>query len=164
MEYAIPVQITWRWRTVALVAAGVAGVELIGLVVAGSALLGRSSAHAAAIPATRAHRAAPVRRHKPAALPVLARARTPVLVLNGGSRAGAAAAEAQLARAHGYPISRVGNAPTRGYGRSVVMYRARFRREGLRLARDLRIRLVGPLDGVRPGLLGRARAVVVLGN
>jgi hypothetical protein len=159
----MPIQITWRWRTVALVAAGVAGLELVGLVLAGSALLARSSAHAAAIPAKRPHRAAS-KRHRTTAAPLLARARTAVLILNGGGRAGAAAAEAQLARAHGYPISRVGNAPTRGYGRSVVMYRARFRREGLRLARDLRIGLVGPLDGVRPRLLGRARVVVILGN
>ena len=162
MQHALPLDPSRPWRAVALVAAGVAALELVALVVAGSALLARSSAHAAATPTTRKHRAAG--KHHRIALPLLARARTTVLVLNGGNRSGAAAAEAQLARAHGYPISRVGNAPTRGYGRSVVMYRAHFRREGVRLARDLRIGLVGPLDGLRPALLGRARVVVVLGN
>jgi hypothetical protein len=51
-----------------------------------------------------------------------------------------------------------------GYGRSVVMYRVGRRREALRLARDLRIRLVSPLDGLRPrDLLGGQLAVVVGG-
>jgi hypothetical protein len=67
-------------------------------------------------------------------------------------------------RARGYLIGEVGNAPRGGYGRSVVMYRAGRRREALRLARDLRIRLVTPLDGLRPrDLLGAQLAVVVGG-
>jgi hypothetical protein len=44
------------------------------------------------------------------------------------------------------------------------MYRAGRRGEALRLGRDLRIRLVTPLDGLRPrNLLGAQLAVVVGG-
>jgi hypothetical protein len=43
------------------------------------------------------------------------------------------------------------------------MYRAGFAPEALRLARDLGIRMVGPLDGIRSGQLGGAHAVVVVG-
>jgi hypothetical protein len=61
-------------------------------------------------------------------------------------------------------VGEVGNAPRSGYGRSVVMYRAGRRPEALRLARDLQIRLVSPLDGLRPrDLLGAQLAVVVGG-
>ena len=46
--------------------------------------------------------------------------------------------------------------------RSVVMYRPGYRGEALRLARDLRIKIVGPLDGLRIGdLMGAHVAVVV---
>jgi hypothetical protein len=46
--------------------------------------------------------------------------------------------------------------------RSVVMYRPGFRGEALRLARDLRIRIIGPLDGLSVGdLMGAHLALVV---
>jgi hypothetical protein len=84
--------------------------------------------------------------------------------LNGSGLAGAAAAQASRVRARGYVVGEVGNAPRTGYGRSVVMYRIGRRPEALRLARDLRIRLVSPLDGLRPrDLLGAQVAVVVGG-
>ena len=43
------------------------------------------------------------------------------------------------------------------------MYRPGFAGEGRRLARDLRVRLVGPLDGMRTRELGRAHVVYILG-
>jgi hypothetical protein len=67
-------------------------------------------------------------------------------------------------RARGYKIRKVGNAPRGGYGRSVIMYRAGFRPEALRLGRDLGIRLVSPLDGLRASNLGGARVAVVVGG
>jgi hypothetical protein len=61
-------------------------------------------------------------------------------------------------------IGQVGNAPRGGYGRSVVMYRMGRRPEALRLAHELGIRVVSPLDGLRPkDLLGAQVAVVVGG-
>jgi hypothetical protein len=96
--------------------------------------------------------------------PLMPRGSVSVTIRNGNGVAGAAAAEASRVRARGYLIGEVGNAPRGGYGHSVVMYRAGRRREAVRLARDLRIRLVTPLDGLRPrNLLGAQLAVVVGG-
>jgi hypothetical protein len=44
------------------------------------------------------------------------------------------------------------------------MYRGRFRPEAVRLAHDMRIRVVGPLDGLRRVALGRAQLAVVVGR
>jgi hypothetical protein len=150
------------WRTIAVVAAGIATLELLGLVIAGAALLARPVMHHA-----RAEAAAKQRASTPVGAsqkPLLARGSTSVTVLNGNGVSGAAAAEASRVRARGYLVGDVGNAPRSGYGRTVVMYRAGRRREALRLARDLGIRLVSPLDGLRPrDLLGAQLAVVVGG-
>ena len=43
------------------------------------------------------------------------------------------------------------------------MYKPGFAGEAQRLARDLRVRRVGPLDGMRPRELGNAHVVFVLG-
>jgi hypothetical protein len=44
------------------------------------------------------------------------------------------------------------------------MYRGGRREQALRLARDLRIRLVSPLDGLRPGDLLNGQLAVVVGG
>jgi hypothetical protein len=67
-------------------------------------------------------------------------------------------------RARGYKIRKVGNAPRSGYGRSVVMYRSDYRPEALRLARDLRIALVSPLDGLRATSFAGAKLAVIVGG
>ena len=54
--------------------------------------------------------------------------------------------------------------PPRSYGRSVVMYRPGRLPEGKRLAADLGVSLVGPLDGIVPRQLHGAQLVVVLGT
>jgi LytR cell envelope-related transcriptional attenuator len=147
------------WRTIAVVAAGVATLELIGLVVVGVTLLAKPMIHHARAEAAAKNGSKPVSTR---AQPLLARGSVSVAVLNGNGVSGAAAAEASRVRAHGYLIGDVGNAPRSGYGRTVVMYRAGRRPEALRLARDLGVRLVSPLDGLRPrDLLGAQLAVVV---
>ena len=60
-------------------------------------------------------------------------------------------------------IGGVGNAPQATYGRSVVMYRPGFRPEAVRLARDTRILIVTPLDGLRRSQLQGAHVAVILG-
>jgi hypothetical protein len=151
------------WRTIAVVVAGIATLELLGLVAVGVALMAKPVMHrartdaAATTPGSKKAVRTPVR-------PPMPRGSISVTILNGNGVAGAAASEASRVRARGYLIGEVGNAPRGGYGRSVVMYRAGRRREALRLARDLRIRLVTPLDGLRPrDLLGAQLAVVVGG-
>jgi LytR cell envelope-related transcriptional attenuator len=153
------------WRTIAIVAAGIATLELVGLVAVGVAFLAKPVIHRARKDVAAAAAARPVK--KPAKAPVRAlppRRSIRVTVLNGNGVAGAAAAEASRVRARGYKIGKVGNAPRGGYGQSVVMYRAGRRGEAQRLARDLRIRLVSPLDGLRPADLLNGQLAVVVGG
>lgn len=89
--------------------------------------------------------------------------RTPVLVLNGNGLAGAAAREAALVKQLGYPVSRVGNAQSQDYARTVVGYRTGLRREALTLARKLDVRTVSLLTGTPPSELGAAKLVVITG-
>jgi hypothetical protein len=84
------------------------------------------------------------------------------MVLNGNGVSGAAHEAASRVREHGYSVGEVGNAARTDYMRSLVMYRPGYRGEALRLARDLRIKIVGPLDGLRVSdLMGAHVAVVV---
>jgi hypothetical protein len=151
------------WRTIAVVVAGIAALELLGLVAVGVALVAKPVMHRARTDASATTPAAQ-KPAKSAVRPLMPRGSISVTILNGNGIAGAAASEASRVRARGYLIGEVGNAPRDGYGRSVVMYRPGRRGEALRLARDLRIRLVTPLDGLRPrDLLGAQLAVVVGG-
>jgi hypothetical protein len=94
----------------------------------------------------------------------LPRRKVTVVVLNGNGRTGAAAAVATRVQRRGYRVGVVGNAPSHDYPQSLVMYRPGFGAEGKRLARDLGIRLVMPLDGMRPTQLHGAHTVVILGG
>ena len=158
------------WRTAAYVAVAVAAVELLLLLLIGGGKLtgfvadrieGAARDQVLA-PATQQN-AKPVTR-KPAAVAVAKRPRskTVVMVLNGNGRTGAAAAAASRVQARGYRLGEVGNAP-RKVSRSIVMYRPGFAGEGRRLGKDIGVRLVTPLDGMRAGALGSAHVVFVLG-
>ena len=162
MEHAVQLESVRPWRTAALLASAVAALELLALIVAGVILLGRPlAARGAKSVATPA--AAAAAKPKPVRHAVLPRARTPVLILNGNGRSGAAHAEATRVEARGYRISFVGNASSPNNGPTLVMYRPSFRAEAKRLARDLGIRVVAPLDGMRLSALHGAKLAVVLG-
>jgi LytR cell envelope-related transcriptional attenuator len=160
------------WRTAAFVAAAVAAVELLVLVVVGGALIAKPSTGTAARPAkvapakpSREKAAARVTPHRAAAPAAhLVRGKVKVLVLNGNGRQGAAASTAARVSRRGYRIGGVANAPRSDFTRSLVMYRRGFEGEGRRLARDLGIGIVGPLDGLRTAQLHGAHAVVVIGR
>jgi hypothetical protein len=150
------------WRTIAVVVAGVATLELLILVVVGIALVAKPMAHraisnAAKTPAVTMPKPEPM-------LPLLPRRLTSVTILNGNGVAGAAALEASRVRARGYIVGKVGNAPRGSYGHSVVMYRAGRVREARRLARDLGVAIVSPLDGLRKADLHGAKLAVVVGG
>jgi len=159
-----PVQLDHPWRTATLVAAGVAALELVLLLIVGVALLSKPlSAHAKEAAVARATGIDKVSTRPEPKRTALARSETSVLILNGNGIAGAAATAASRLSARGYPLGETGNA-TRSYGRSVVMYRPGSLPEGKRLAADLGIAIVGPLDGIRPRQLHGAQLVVVLGT
>jgi hypothetical protein len=159
------------WRTATVLIAVVAAVELVLLIVIGGALLAKPATGVhraapkakAAVASKPAARATPVRQTKavPAELP---RRKVRVVVLNGNGRQGAAATAASRVSGRGYRIGVVGNAPRHDYARSIVMYRRGFEGEGRRLARDLGVQVVGPLDGMRPAQLHGAHAVFILGS
>ena len=161
------------WRTAAIVAVAVAAVELLVLVVVGGALIAKPSTGAAAHPAKAKVAASSTAKAKASATHVIHRAAPPaahlsrtkvtVLVLNGNGRQGAAASTAARVSHRGYKIGGVANAPRSDFTRSLVMYRKGFEGEGRRLARDLGIGIVGPLDGLRTSQLHGANAVVVVG-
>jgi hypothetical protein len=94
----------------------------------------------------------------------LPRRRVAVMVLNGNGVTGAAAAAARKVSRRGYRIGTVANAASAGFTRNVVMYRRGFEGEGIRLARDLGVKIVGPLDGMRARDLHGAHAVLVVGS
>ncbi len=119
---------------------------------------GPTKAKAAAAPATV--------KPKAAAGPIahLPRRRVEVLVLNGNGRPGAAGAAADRVRQKGYRIGAVANAKRHDYPQSLVLYRTGFAGEGRRFARDLGVRVVGPLDGMRKSELHGAHVVYILGT
>ncbi len=169
---AAPDALVRPWRTAAYVAVAVAAIELLLLlVIGGGKLTGfvadrielaaqdqvlkpRTERQAQSPPVTRTTASVAVAKRP--------RAKTVVLVLNGNGRTGAAAAAASRVGARGYEIGAVTNAP-RQVPRSIVMYRPGFAGEGRRLGRDLGVRLVTPLDGMRVGQLGHAHVVFILG-
>lgn len=159
------------WRAAVLALAGIAAVELVLLVLAGGALLAKadgSSGVAVRKPAsTRTAATSPTRTTNArvaAATASLPRRKVGIVVLNGNGRQGAAGAIAARASSRGYRIRAVANAPSADYPRSIVMYRPGFASEGRRLARDLGVGVVGPLDGMRPKQLHGAHAVLILGG
>ena len=151
------------WRRATIAVSVVATIELIvlaaiGLFVFGNPLAShlRESAAAASTPPVRT---APT----PAKKPELGRAETSVMVLNGGGVSGAAHAAADKVTAHGYLLGQVANAAG-DTPRTLIMYRPGYIAEGKRLGRDLRIRIVRPLDGMHPAQLLGAHLVLILGR
>jgi LytR cell envelope-related transcriptional attenuator len=160
------------WQRATLLLALVAAFELVLLIVAGGALLVKPGAthraqaqkpHVTA--AAQRHVAKPVATPKPQAVAAkLPRRKVQLVVLNGNGRQGAAASAAARIEHRGYRVALVGNAPHHDYPQTIVMYRRGFEGEGQRLARDLGVKVVSPLDGMKPAQLHGAQAVLILGG
>jgi len=168
VEHSLP-QIQTPWRTATVVLSAVAALQFVILLVLAVVLLAEPVSERVT-KAAEAKVLAPVAR-KPAARPAatpgaprLSRSETTVIILNGNGRAGAAATTAERVRRIGYSIGSVGNAPSTDHARSLVMYRPGNAAEGRRLARDLGIKVVGPLDGMKRSQLLGAHAAVILGG
>ena len=161
------------WQRATLLLALVAAFELVLLIVAGGALLAKPGPHHAAAkqPHVAAVAAKPApQRVKPAApaqhaaaAAQLPRRKVKLVVLNGNGHQGAAAQGAARLRSFGYAIAGTENARRQDYAATVVMYRAGFRAEGLRLAKDLKVKVVGPLDGLAPSALHGGQLAIVIG-
>ena len=158
------------WRTATIAASLVAAVELVLLLGAAFLLLAKPLSHAmqrhaaASAFAPSKPAAKPViPKQAPIGLPKLMRSETKVFVLNGNGRNGAASAAASRLSDRGYRIPGTGNAKRQDYATTVVMYKRGFAPEGARLARDLHVKVVGPLDGIATSALHGGQLVVVLG-
>jgi len=146
------------WRTATLVAVGVAAVELLLVI----ALLLGSTGHASAATEAKPRASHEAARRPPAR--VLPRSKTRILILNGNGVDGAAASEAAMVKSLGYRVAAVGNASRSDYGRSTVLYPRGRAREARRLAHDVGIKLVGPLDGISRARMRHATVAVILGR
>jgi hypothetical protein len=162
------------WRRATFVAGGIAALELVALLVGGMLLLAKPVSHviqkeAAAVatprPATPEAKAlrkavrqmnAPAGRARP-------RGHLRIMVFNGNGRQDAAGSEAGHLSSLGYKIAGTTNAAHQNYATTVVMYRPGFRAEGLRLAKDLGVKVVGPLDGIAASSLRGGQLAVVVG-
>jgi hypothetical protein len=157
---------------VAVVAGTIAALELVLLLGAGVLLLAKPisravqrQAEAAAFPKVKTTPDPPAARRTTAAAPEpkLGREQTSVIVLNGNGRSGAAATAAARLHALGYVIASTGNARRQDYASTVVMYRGGYRGEALRLAKDLHVKVVGPLDGLKPSALMGGQLALIVG-
>ena len=172
------------WRTATIVASAIAAAELVGLAVIGAFVLAHPFRHHATAAATTTpvvttqatvvHHAVTPRRVVPIpakdrlgpvpAHPLRPRSKVRVLVLNANGVQGAAHAEAAQLQGLGYVIGGAANAPSHHYARSMVMFVPGYLKEARRLARDARIKLVAPVDGLTPSALSGSRLVVLLGS
>ena len=159
------------WRAATLIAVAVALAELVALIFSGALLLARSTPHhrtaavkKTAVPGTGRRHVAPVKRVRVTAHPLRARSQVRVLVLNGNGRQGAAHTEAAHLQGLGYPIGGAANATRHDYARSMVMFVPGWQKEAQRLAHEIGIALVAPIDGFRAGSLRGSRVVVLLGS
>ena len=166
MQHAQQIPTTFPWRAATLVVGAIATVELAVLIGIGAVQLAPKHHVATAAAAAKPHRVLPVVHAlaPPPSVPLRARARVRVLVLNGNGRQGAASSEAARLQSTGYRIGGAENAQRHDYARSMVLYVPGWVKEARRLARDTGIRLVAPVDGLRPAALKGSKTVVILGT
>jgi hypothetical protein len=167
MEHSLPSpQAARPWRTATIVASAVAAVELVALLALGLPMLGHAvagSVEKAAKARVLAPKPLPAKTKPAAQKATLPRRETAVVVLNGNGRTGAAGAAADRVHGLGYLVAGTGNATRSDYRRTIVMYRPGRKAEGERLARDVRAKVVGPLDGIRLRDLMGAQVAIILG-
>jgi LytR cell envelope-related transcriptional attenuator len=169
-----PHELIRPWKRATVVASAIAALELAALLVVALFLVAKplshelqrhasASAAAAATPPPKQLVRAIHRMHAPAGK-ARPRGKVKIMVFNGNGLSGAAGAAAGRLQNLGYKISGTANAAHENYATSVVMYRSGFRAEGIRLAHDLGIKVVGPLDGIRAGSLDGGQVAVIVGG
>jgi hypothetical protein len=156
VEHAHPIGRDLSWRKAALPLALLGGIALAAL--GGRALPHRVGTSAAA---QEKHATAPPAAHPGHLRP---RSATSVLVLNGNGIAGAAGGISRRLRTDGYRSAFATNAQVTTYARSVVLYRPGWADEAARLAKDVGIRTVAPLDGSLPATGSHYPLVAIVGH
>lgn len=172
MEHVQQLDRPFPWRAAALVAGALALAELVALLALAGVRLAPDQRGADAASPARAlpgatHRAparTPARTPAAHARPLQPRSRVSVLILNGNGVTHAAGDAAARLLARGYRRALPEDAPSHDYARSLVLFAPGWQREGRRLGRDLGIRAVAPLDGMKPSQLRDSQLVVILGG
>ena len=178
MDHSVEYEPIQPWRVAAMIATGIAAVELfilllIGFVVGAKAFSDKTeTATVAAIQRevpkaaqTQAAENKPAESAKKKQEPkVLPRGKTSVVVLNGNGIPGAAAVSADTAHSLHYVITATGNAPSTGFARSMVMFRPGLKTAAQRLAKDMGVKAVTPLDGITKGDLQGAQLALIIGG
>ena len=168
VQHAESISQPFPWRTATFAVGAVAALELVGLIALGGVRLAPAHrASPAPAPAPHAVKAAHAAVRHAASVPthpLRPRARVRVLVLNGNGVSGAAAGAAQRLRVEGYRIGGAKNAQRHDYARSMVLYVPGWIKEARRLAHDAGVRLVAPIDGIRPAQLRGSKVVLLLGT
>jgi hypothetical protein len=155
VEHVQPLNRSFPWRTAGLAAALLVAAALLAM--AGLELVHRQgSTHPSAAPSRAAKAKTP-------AIPLRARSRISVLVLNGNGVAHAAGNMASGLLARGYRHAIPTDAANLGYARSLILFRPGWQREAERLARDARIATVAPLDGRVAPEYRSVQLVLILG-
>jgi hypothetical protein len=167
------------WRAAAMIATAIAAVELfillmIGFLVGAKAFSSHTeTATVAAInkavpgagaTSTPSKDASSAKAQKPKHTGPLPRGRTSVVVLNGNGIPGAAAVSADRAHSLHYVVTATGNAPSTDFAASVVMFRPGFKPAAQRLAKDMNVKRVTPLDGITKGDLQGAQIALIIGG
>ena len=169
MEHANRLPSAFPWRTATVVVGVVAAIELVALIGIGAMRLAAPLRAHTTTPATHVATASAPQAHvrKIASIPshpLRLRSKLSVLVLNGNGVNGAAGSEATSLQTLGYGSSRSEDAPRHDYARSMVLFVPGYAQEARRLARDARLRVVAPADGIRNAQLKGSQLVVVLGG
>jgi hypothetical protein len=167
MQHAEHLSTSFPWRTSTVIVGAIAIVELVALIVIGAAQLAPQRVHtkAAAVAKPTRHTVANGR-HTPSlpSPPRRGRNRVSVLVLIGNGVQGAASSTAARLRDIGYRIGATQNAQRHDYAQSMVMYVPGWVKEARRLAHEMGVKLVAPVDGVVPGRLKGSQVVLILGT
>jgi hypothetical protein len=164
-----PHELVRPWQRATAVAAAIAAIELVLLIGGGVFLLAKPISHAIQKEALRSVATRPTKpkqavRHATAPpATVRPRDRVRIMVFNGNGVNGAAGSTAAHLHGLGYPIAGTANASRQDYATSVVMYRPGFRAEGLRLAHEMGVKVVGPLDGIGGAALRGGDLAVIVG-
>jgi LytR cell envelope-related transcriptional attenuator len=172
VEYPVDLASGRNWRVTALAATIFAALELVLLVVIALAAFGvpfledrraEAGVSLGSEPAPE-EQSAPVPGGGGAPVQIRPRGETSVVVLNGNGIMGAADSASLDVRKHRYVLTGTGNAPHSDFARTIVMYRKGYAAEAERLARDVGVRRVAPLDGMRASDLMGAQLALVVGR
>ena len=159
MDHPVEYEPLQPWRIAAMIATGIAAVELfilllIGFLVGAKAFSDKTETATIAAIKREVPQAAQTQSseqkpadasHKKETPKVLPRGRTSVVILNGNGIPGAAAVNADEAH-------------------SLVMFRPGFKPAAQRLAQDMGVKAVTPLDGITKGDLQGAQLALIVGG